>query len=87
MAFTFKALVIPALLASSAGCAADKPVSAGHYVEHTCTFGQYGDVTVHEGGINDIYIVVHGKKYPASGGEDFVQSNGRQNPRRRVCEC
>lgn len=75
MTCTIKAFMVPALLVTSVGCAAAKPAPSGHYTEHTCTFGKYGPVTVHEGGIGNTYIVVHGKRYPSTGGENFVQSD------------
>ena len=75
MGFKVKALVVSALLVTSAGCAAAKSARTEHYTEHTCTFGKYGLVTVHEGGIGHTYIVVRGKRYPATGGENFVQSD------------
>ena len=67
--------MIPALLVTSTGCAAAGSAPAGHYIERTCTFGKYGPVTVHEGGIGHTYIVVRGKKYPSTDGENFVQSD------------
>ncbi len=80
MKFTIKVVVIPMLLFSSACHVAVKSAStkrseqSDNYTEHTCTFGKYGSITVHEGGIDDIYIVVNRKKYPSYGGENFVQS-------------
>ena len=75
MTCTIKAFMVAALLVTSVGCAAAKPASAGHYTEHTCNFGKYGQVTVHEGGIGHTYIVVRGKRYPSTGSENFVQSD------------
>ncbi len=77
--------MISMLLVSGVGYAAtrstpvDRSASITHYTEHTCAFGQYGLVTVHEGGIGNTYIVVRGKRYPSTGGENFVQSNDDDN--------
>ena len=75
MARSIKTLIILGLLVVSTGCAAASPAPTGHYVEHTCTFGKYGPVTVHQGGIGRTYIVVRGKRYPSTGGENFVQND------------
>jgi len=75
MARLIKALMPPVLLVVSANCAAAASAPTGHYVEHTCIFGKYGPVTVHQGGIGRTYIVVRGKRYPSTGGENFVQSD------------
>lgn len=67
MKYTIKFFIIPMLLVSSACHAAIKSAStnhdasAGHYTEYTCTFGKYGSVTTHVGGIRKTYITV-GKK-------------------------
>jgi tellurite resistance-related uncharacterized protein len=77
----FRAPTISALLFLSAGCAAEAPAStkqadpSAHFTEHTCKFGKYGDVTIHEGGLKNTYIIVNGKKHPSTGGHDFIQSN------------
>ena len=68
-------ILVRALLVTTAGGAAAMPAADGHYTEHTCSFGTYGPVTVHEGGIGRTYITVGGKDYPATGGENFVQSD------------
>ena len=76
-----EAFLISMVLLSSAGRAATHSAatrqtsSSGHYIEYACTFGKYGPVVIHEGGVGTTYIVVHGKKYPSTGGEDFVQSD------------
>lgn len=44
-----------------------------------CTFGKYGPITIHEGGVKDTYILVQGKKYPSNGGGYLVQSNDDVN--------
>ena len=85
MRSTIKALVIPMLLFSGACHAGAKAGSTkslaplGHYTEYTCTFGKYGSVTTHVGGIGRTYIIVNQKRYPSYGGEKFVQSNDDDN--------
>ncbi|WP_347091090.1 hypothetical protein [Sphingomonas parapaucimobilis] len=70
-----KTSIICALLIASASCVDAKPAAAGHYTEYTCTFGKYGRITVHKEGIDHTYIIVRGKKYPATGGVNFIASD------------
>lgn len=80
-----KSLIVSMFLASGACHAASKSASTkraastNHYIERTCTFGKYGPITVHEGGVKDTYITVKGKKYPSNGGGFFVTSNDDVN--------
>ena len=80
MSFMIKLLIIPIIFFSSACGGATKSFSTersapgNHYTEHTCLFGKYGYITVHEGGIDNTYIIVNQKRYASYGGENFVQS-------------
>jgi len=71
----FKASFVLVLAIANVGCADANPASNQHYKEYVCTFGSYGRIVIHQGGFGRTYIIVRGKKYPASGGMNFIQGD------------